>query len=90
MVWNFLFQSMFGQRYDFLMIQSWSHKEVLCGKAESGLWFLVPQFVPCTEVQVEVEIELAPITPAGPCQSVECVLLFNLQNNALVDSDAAE
>lgn len=81
---------MFGQRYDFLVIQNWSHKEVLCGKAESVLWFLVPQFAPCTEVQVEVEIELVPIMPAGPCQSGECVPLFNLQNNSLVNSGAAE
>lgn len=90
MVWNFLFQSMFGQRYDFLVIQSWSHKEVLCGEAESGLWFLVPQFAPCTGVPVEVEIDLVPIMPAGPCQSGECVPLFNLQNNALVDSGTTE
>lgn len=41
-----LFWSMLGQRSELSVIQSWTHKvdgRHLCGQAESGLWFLVPQ-----------------------------------------------
>lgn len=67
---------MFGQRYEFLGIQSWSHQDVLCRKAESGLWFLVPQFVSCTEVQIEVDIQPVPISLENVCLFLICKIMY--------------